>query len=117
MAVRIAANEVVYNEEVRWAESLDDAITAVLRARIGAAGAGSVVAVQVQRCELVRFEGDSVQVAATYAITRKDGSIRRGTFSSSPRTWDGQDAGALVGQLRDAVGELGDALAAALEGK
>lgn len=117
MAVRVAANEVIYNEDVRWAESLDDAITQVLRARVGPAGAGSLVSVHIQRCELVRSEGNSVQVAATYAITRKDGSIERGTFSSGPRTWDGQDYGALVGQIRDAVGELGDALVAVLEGK
>lgn len=117
MAVRIAPNEVIYNEDVRWAEPLDDAITSVLRARIGAIGAGSIVAVQVQRCELARHDGNSVQVAATYAITAKDGRVKRGTFTATPRTWDGRDAGALVGQLRDAVGELGDAIVAALEAK
>ena len=117
MAVRTAANEVVYLEEVRWAEPLDEAITQVLRARAGAGGAGSTVAVQIQRCELNRAEGNSVQVAATYAITPKDGAVKHGTFSSGPRTWDGQDAGALGGQIRDAVNELGDAIAAALNAK
>lgn len=117
MAVRIAPNEVIYNEDVRWAESLDDAITQVLRAHVGGVGAGNVVSVHIQRCELVRSEGNSVQVAATYAITGKDGGVRRGTFSSGPRTWDGQDYGALVGQIREAVGELGDAIAAALGGQ
>jgi uncharacterized lipoprotein YmbA len=117
MAVRVAANEVVYNEDVRWAEPLDDAITQVVRARIGPAGAGSVVTVHVQRCELVRHEGNSVQVAATYVITAKDGSVQRGTFTSTPRTWEGSDPGVLVGQIRDSVGELGDAIAAALDGK
>ena len=117
MAVRVAANEVVYNEDVRWAEPLDDAITQVVRARIGPAGAGSVVTVHVQRCELVRHEGNSVQVAATYVITAKDGSVRRGAFTSTPRTWEGSDPGVLVGQIRDGVGELGDAIAAALDGK
>ena len=75
MAVRTAANEVVYLEEVRWAEPLDEAITQVLRARAGAGGAGSTVAVQIQRCELNRAEGNSVQVAATYALTAKDGAV------------------------------------------
>ncbi|MBL9219533.1 MAG: membrane integrity-associated transporter subunit PqiC [Opitutaceae bacterium] len=119
MAVRTAANEVVYLEEVRWAEPLDEAITQVLRARAGAgaAAAGSTVAVQIQRCELNRAESNSVQVAATYAITAKDGAVKRGTFSSGPRTWDGRDAGTLVGQIRDAINELGDAIAAALDGK
>jgi uncharacterized lipoprotein YmbA len=114
MAVRVAANEVVYNEDVRWAEALDEAITQLLRARIGPVGAGKTVAVQIQRCELVRPEGNAVQLAATYAITAADGTVKRGTFSASPRAWAGQDHGVLVGQIRDAVGELGDALVAAL---
>jgi uncharacterized lipoprotein YmbA len=114
MAVRVAANEIVYDEDVRWAESLDEAITALLRGRVGATGAGKTVSVQIQRCELVRPEGNSVQFAATYAITSADGTVKRGTFSASPRTWDGKDHGTLVGQIREAVDELGDALVAAL---
>jgi uncharacterized lipoprotein YmbA len=114
MAIRVASNEIIYQEEVRWAESLDDALTQSLRARIGAAGAGSIVTVQIQRCELVRFEGNSVQLAATYSITAADGTVRHGSFTASPRTWDGKDYGVLVGQIREAVNELGDALAAAL---
>lgn len=113
MAVRVAANEVIYLEDVRWAESLDAAITQLLRARLGSAGAGRVVTVQVSRCELVRAEGNSVQLAATWTITAPDGTAQRGAFTAGPRTWDGQDYGALVGQIRDAVTELGDALAAA----
>lgn len=114
MAVRVAANEVIYDENARWAEALDDAITQLLRARVGAAGSGRVVAVQIQRCEPVRHEGNSVQLAATYTITASDGTVKRGAFTAGPRTWDGRDYGALVGQIRDAVGELGDALVVAL---
>lgn len=114
MAVRVAANEVIYLENVRWAESLDDALTQVLRARLASAGAGRVVTVQVTRCELVRAEGNSVQLAATWTVTARDGSGQHGAFTASPRTWDGRDYGVLVGQIRDAVNELGDALAAAL---
>ena len=113
MAVRVAANEVIYLEDVRWAEPLDDAVTQLLRARLGSTGAGRVVAVQVSRCELVRAEGNSVQLAATWTITAADGTAQRGAFTASPRTWDGKDYGALVGQIRDAVTELGDALAMA----
>jgi hypothetical protein len=115
MAVRVAPNEVIYDENARWAESLDDAITQLLRARIGAAGAGRVVAVQIQRCELVRNEGNSVQLAATYEITMPNGKVVHGTFTAGPRTWDGKDYGTLVGQIREAIGELGDALAAAVK--
>ena len=120
MAVRIAVNEVTYLEEVRWAEPLDEAITQLLRARLGMVGAAAVVSVQVQRCELVRSEGNSIQLAATYTIVppgTDSASARPGTFTSSPRTWDGKDYGAVVGLLREAVGELGDALAAAAEKK
>lgn len=121
MAVRVSANEVVYLEDVHWAEALDDAVTKLLRARVGAAGPGSVITVQVQRCELVRAEGNSVQLAATWTIftTASDagGGAQHGSFTSSPRTWDGKDYGTLVSQIRDAVNELGDALAAAAGGK
>lgn len=115
MAVRIAPNEVIYDENARWAESLDDAITQLLRAHVGGAGAGRVIAVQIQRCELVRNEGNSVQLAATYAITAPNGTVKHGTFTASPRTWDGKDYGVLVGEIRDAIAEFGDALAAAVQ--
>lgn len=117
MAVRIAANEVIYNEDVRWAEPLDDAITQLLRARVGSAGAGRTVAVQISRCELVRAEGNSVQLAASWTITAADGTARPGAFTAGPRPWDGKDYGALVGLIREAVNELGDALGAAVAAK
>ncbi|MBL9215296.1 MAG: membrane integrity-associated transporter subunit PqiC [Opitutaceae bacterium] len=117
MAVRVADHEVIYVEDARWAESLDDAITQVLRARLGALGSGRVVSVQVQRCEPVRHEGNTVQLAATYTITSPgddSAEVRRGQFTAKPRPWDGRDYGALVGLMREAVGELGDELAAVL---
>jgi len=120
MAVRIAENEVTYLEDVQWAEPLDAAITQSLRARLGSVAGGGTVTVQVQRCELVRFEGNGVQLAATYSIVPANGdkaAPQRGAFAATPRTWDGKDYGALVGLLRDAVGELGDAIAAALPEK
>ena len=120
MAVRIAANEVIYLEDARWAEPLDEAITQLLRGRLATVGGGAVVNVTLQRCELVRSEDNSVQLAATYSIAAAPGgagAVRRGAFTATPRKWDGKDYGALVGLLRDAVGELGDALAAAVEKK
>ena len=120
MAVRIAEHEVIYLEDVRWAEPLDEAVTQLLRNRLVTVGGGAVVSVVLERCELVRSEDNSVQLAATYAIapvTGSPGAVRRGAFTATPRKWDGRDYGALVGLLRDAVGELGDALAAAVEKK
>lgn len=121
MAIRVGENEVIYDEDARWAEALDDAITQLLRARLSAIGGGKVVTVQVQRCELVRSEGNAVQVAASYAITpalmAAEGAVQRATFTASPRTWTGGDRSELVGQLRDALNELAAAIAGTLEKK
>ena len=118
MAVRVAEHEVVYLDEVRWAEPLDEAITQQLRGRLGAVAGGAIVAVSVQRCELDRSAGNRVQLAATYTITPAAGGPgQRGAFTATPRAWDGKDYGALVGLLHDAVAELGDAIAAAVEKK
>ena len=118
MAVRVAENEVIYLEDLRWAESLGDALTQLLRTRLSSVGGNTVVSVQVQRCELSRFEGNAVQLAATYSILPPGETVaKRGIFNASPRTWDGKSYGALVSQLRDAVGELGDAIATALPDK
>lgn len=114
MAVRVSDNEVIYLDEVRWAEPLDEAITQVLRNRLRQVAGGAAVVVQIQRCELVQSEGNGVQLAATYAITPAGGGdARSGTFTATPRTWNGGDHGALVGLIREAVEELADAIAAA----
>ena len=117
MAVRVAEHEVIYLEDVRWAEPLDEAVTQLLRARLGAVGGGATVTVTVARCELVRAEGNSVQLAATYTITRAGAdpaAAERGAFIATPRPWDGKDYSGVVGLLHGAVTELGDALAAAV---
>lgn len=120
MAVRIAEHEVIYLEDVRWAEPLDEAVTQLLRGRLAMVGGGATVHVALERCELVRSEDNSVQLAATYSIAPaavSGGAVRRGAFTATPRKWDGRDYGALVGLLREAVGEFGDALAAVIERK
>jgi hypothetical protein len=116
MAVRVSANEVVYLDEVRWAEPLDEAITQVLRNRLRQVAGGGVVVVQIQRCELVQSEGNAVQLAATYAITPAGGAeAQTGVFMATPRTWSGGDHGALVSLIREAVEELAGAIVAAAE--
>lgn len=115
VAVRVAENEVVYLEEARWAESLADGITALLRARLAGVAAEGTISVQVQRCEPVRAEGENVELNATYLFQPAGGGpARAGAFTAAPRQWDGKDYGALVGLLRDEVNELGDAIAAAI---
>lgn len=117
MAVRVAANEVSYLEEFRWAEPLDEALTEILRARLGTVPGGATVSVDVVRFELVRPEGNSVQLQADYSIlpagARRVDAIR-GVFKSSPRTWEGKDPAGLVALMRAAAGELADALATAV---
>lgn len=115
MAVRIAENEVIYLDEVVWAETLADGITQTLRNRLAPIASDAVVSVQIQRCELDRAAGNAVQLVATYTISSSGagGPVeRRGLFTASPRTWDGKDHGALVALLREAVGELADRLVA-----
>lgn len=113
MAVRVAENEVIYLDGIRWAEPLDEAITQQLRNRLRSVGGAAAVTVQVQRCELVRAEDNAVQLAATYVINRAGQPARSGSFAASPRTWDGRDHAALVGLLREAVLELAEAVATA----
>lgn len=112
LAVRVGEHEVIYLEHARWAEPLDEAVTQVLRARLGAETGEATITVQIQRCELVRSEANAVQVAATYEIRRVGGGpVRSGAFTSSARTWDGRNPADLVAQLRAALGELADAMA------
>lgn len=113
MAVRVSENEVVYLDEVRWAEPLDEGLTQILRHRLRQVGAGGAVTVQVQRCELVRSGGNSVQLVATYSYLPAEGEPRTGEFTATRRTWDGGDAGELVGLMQAAAQELADAIAAA----
>lgn len=117
LAVRVSDNEVVYLEDARWAEPLDEAITQVLRNRLRQTGGGGAVTVQIQRCELVRSAGNRVEVAATYLVTPAGGEARPGAFTSTPRTWAGGDHGVLVGLMQAAVAELADAIAATAEAK
>ncbi|HWA25185.1 MAG TPA: PqiC family protein [Lacunisphaera sp.] len=111
MAVRVSENEVTYLEDVRWAEPLDEAITQALRNRLRQVGGGGSINVQIQRCELVRNAGNSVQLTATYTITPPGGEPKPGAFTATPRAWTGGDHGALVGLLRESVEELADAIA------
>ena len=56
-------------------------------------------------------------IAATFTITPPSGPARSGSFVATPRPWDGRDHGALVGLLREAAGEMADAVAVAAEAK
>lgn len=115
MAVRVSAHEVTYLEDVRWAEPLDEALTQILRNRLRALAGGVTVVVQVQRCELVRAEDNTMQLAASYTITRDGGESHSAVFAATPQRWAGGDSAELVALMRAAAGELADAIAAAVE--
>ena len=120
MAIRVADNEVIYLEEVVWAEALADGITQALRNRLAAIASGAVVSVQIQRCELDRAAGNNVELIATYTITLGGAANpveRRGLFTATPRLWNGKNYGGLVTLLSDSVGELADRLVAQLPEK
>jgi uncharacterized lipoprotein YmbA len=117
MAVRVSAHEVIYLEDARWAEPLDEAITQVLRNRLRSVrGGGAAIIVQLQRCELVQADGNTVQLAATYTLTPAGGGeATTGVFTATPRAWSGGDHGALAGLIREAVEELAGAIATVAE--
>ncbi|MEO6993030.1 MAG: ABC-type transport auxiliary lipoprotein family protein [Lacunisphaera sp.] len=118
MAVRVAENEVIYLDEVRWAQPLGDAITNLLRERLSDVGGNNVVTVQIHNCEPLRFKNDAVELAATWEIVALGGGTPiRGEFTSAKRTWDGKDYRALVSEMHGAVEELGDAIASAIAAK
>jgi uncharacterized lipoprotein YmbA len=115
LVVRITEHEVIYLEDVRWAAPLDAALTQVLRARLAPVNGTGTVTVEVHRFELVRSEGNSVQLVASYSILPASGDKAAApthNFRASARTWDGKDPGVLVGLLAAAANELGDAIAA-----
>ena len=78
---------------------------------------GASVVVNLLRCELVRSDGNQVELSATYTITPAAGSgeARSGTFTATPLTWNGGDHGTLVGLIRQQAEELAGAIAAAVE--
>lgn len=114
MAVRLDENEVIYLEDVRWAESLDEAITQLLRTQLAGVGEGRSLLVQIQRCEVVRSKDNAVEFAATYTIRGDGGHEEHGAFVASPRRWEGTDYGALVGMLRETTKELAEDVAGKL---
>lgn len=111
MAIRVSEHEVIYLEDVRWGEPLDEAITQILRNRLRQVSGGATVLVQVQRCELNRGAGNSVEFAATFSVTPANGEQQSGFFTAKPKSWDGRDYDLLVGQIRSAVDEFAETIA------
>lgn len=131
MVVRDGANEIRYQDYSRWAEPLDAGVNRVLVERLSAASnvlgvdahplrgdlaRNCYIAIRVVRCEGVTGENPSARFAATYEITTPDATspaISK-TYEAPDAPWDGKDFNALAKLLSEAVGGLGDKIAADL---
>jgi uncharacterized lipoprotein YmbA len=130
MVVREGASEVRYNDEERWAESLDAGLTRVLRERLSATtqvlaypftleqARDYDVRVRVQACEGTSDGG--VVFSATfeiYAAGANGALVAQKTFTAEPAKWDGSDYAKLARLLADDATKLADVIAAALPAK
>jgi uncharacterized lipoprotein YmbA len=127
MVVREGANEVRYNDEERWGESLDAGLTRVLRERLSATAQVLAypftteqardydVRVRVQACEGTSDGG--VAFSATfeiYAAGANGALVAQNTFMAQLSKWDGRDYAKLAGLISADATQLADAIAAAM---
>lgn len=133
MALR-QSGEVVYADNHRWVEPLDDALARVVRARLLAAPAVAAVlptpfpigvkrdydvTVRLLRCEGVRDAAGrmTAQFSANIEIARAGGGhevVRRETFTAPAAAWDGRDYAALTALLGADAGRLAEEIVSAL---
>jgi uncharacterized lipoprotein YmbA len=127
MVVREGASEVRYNDDERWAESLDAGLTRVLRERLSATTQVMAypftleqardydVRVRVQACEGTADGG--VVFSAIYEIYASGANgalVVQNTFTAEPAKWDGSDYAKLAGLLAADATQLADVIAAAM---
>ncbi|HXC02324.1 MAG TPA: PqiC family protein [Opitutaceae bacterium] len=127
MVVREGASEVRYNDDERWAESLDAGLTRVLRERLSATAQVLAypftieqardydVRVRVQACEGTSDGG--VVFSATFEIYASGANgalVAQGSFTAGPARWNGRDYADLAGLISADATKLADAIAAAM---
>lgn len=127
MVVREGASEVRYNDEERWAESLDAGLTRVLRERLSATAQVASypftleatrdydVRVRVQACEGTSDGG--VVFSATFEIYASGANgalVVQNAFTAEPAKWDGSDYARLAGLISADATKLADAIVAAI---
>ena len=136
LVVRVGDNEVLFPNDARWAEPLEQEITVLLRKGLQAAPSVARVlvppfpfeaardfdvSVQVLQCEGVREGGKTVArlVASLEIFTPGDNPqlLARKTIAVPDAAWDGKDFARLAALLGEAVGVLGREIAAALPEK
>jgi uncharacterized lipoprotein YmbA len=127
IVVREGASEVRYNDEERWAESLDAGLTRVVRERLSASAQvlsypftlevtrDYDVRVRLQACE--GTANGHVVFSATfeiYAAGANGALVAQNTFTAKPAKWDGTDYAKLAEQLGADATKLADVIAAAM---
>jgi uncharacterized lipoprotein YmbA len=130
MPVRVAGNEINYAQDSRWAETLESAITRLLRDALeGRGGVGHVVStmgephdyeivVNVLRCEGDRETGVARLDAIIEIYSTEPGGARRvrESYHAEIPGWDRQSYGQLAQKLSEAVDGLADRIATLVAG-
>lgn len=133
IAVRRGANEIVYHDFDRWAETLEDGITRVVCERLTSAPAVSGIAILPTRnprdCDIsiriLQCEGatdatgasPSARFVAQYEITAKDAPVIVRRFEAAPAAWDGKNFSQLATLLGQSAAALADDIAKNLPAK
>jgi uncharacterized lipoprotein YmbA len=132
MAVRVAANEVRYIEDARWAEPLDAGVGRVFREQLEAmpaiaqvststSGVGPMpdyeVVIRVLRCEgdTTGSEGLARFIASVEIHSAQGDRLARDTLHSEVGGWNGKDYDALARKLSEAVRDLASRVPTLLE--
>jgi len=132
MAVRVAANEVRYIEDARWAEPLDAGIGRVFREQLEAmpaiaqvststSGVGPMpdyeVVIRVLRCEgdTTGSEGLARFIASVEIHSAQGDRLAQDTLHSEVGGWNGKDYDALARKLSEAVRDLASRMPTLLE--
>lgn len=136
IVVRRGTNELIYNDDARWAEPLEAGLARALRAQLSSVPAVARIyappfpvdqerdydiSVNVIRCEgaLDSAGAASVKFSAVLEITsvKSPGLIvARKVFTAPDTAWDGKDYGALAASLSEAVAALSHEVTAVLPG-
>lgn len=136
LVVRTGGNEIVFADEARWADRIEQEIARTLRLRLLAVpGAERVfaapfpidekrdfdVSVQVLQCEGVRAPGGAVaRFSALVEITAVGANgrvVARRNFTAPESAWDGKDFARLAALLGESVGALAQEVVAMLPEK
>ncbi len=127
IVIRRGANEIVYHEFARWAETLEDGVIRIVSERLTATGSVSGIArlparsardcdlsIRIVECEGVIPSGGgspAVRFSAEYEITIPGAPAVRRTFAAPPAQWDGKDFSALASLLAQSISALADDIA------